>query len=90
MVDLKKKDTVYYARIMPSVGIYDLLDINIRTVAETYFVGVDKRDKRAYLFNNDALGKTVFTDRKEALKVVKEAEKHKTKIISNEIYYEEY
>ena len=52
MLDLKKKDIVYYARIIPNVGIYDLCELTIRTVEEDYFVGVDKQDKHAYLLNH--------------------------------------
>ena len=90
MIDLKKKDIVYYTKIMPSVGIYDLCELKVRTVEDTYFVGIDKHDKHAYLLGYDCFNKTVFTDRKVALKVVQKAEKKKTKVVSNESYYEEY
>lgn len=81
MSDLKKKDIVYYAKIMPSVGIYDLCELKVRTVESTYFVGIDKHDKHAYLFNNDSIGKTVFNNREEALKVVQKAEKNRKDIL---------
>lgn len=45
--------------------------------------------KHAYLLNISDIGKLVFFDRKEALRVVKESEKNKKKIL-NEKYYEEY
>ena len=90
MIDLKKKDIVYYTRIIPNSWIYDICELIIRTIEETYFVGLDKRDKHAYLFNNSSLNKTVFKDRKIALKVVLEAEKNKTRMVSDESYYEEY
>ena len=90
MIDLKRKDIVYYARVIPSVGIYDICELKIRTVGDDYFVGIEKRDKHAYLFNNSSYNKTVFKDRKVALKLVQKAEKNKTKIISDETYYEEY
>lgn len=86
---LNKGDKLYYARILPYVGTYEVCDMNIRTATDTYFVGVDKRDKRAYLFGYSSLGKEVFEDRKEALDAVHEAEKNK-KIVSDETYYEEY
>lgn len=88
MNKLKKKDIVYYTKIMPSVGIYDLCELTIRTVEDTYFVGIDKSDKHAYLLGFNTIDKTVFKDRKIALKVVQEAEKNKTKIVSSESYYE--
>lgn len=90
VVKLKKKDILYYAKILPNVGIYEICELKIRTVEDTYFVGTDKHDKHAYLLSYNSIGKTVFKDRKEALKVVDEAEKKKTKVISNESYYEEY
>lgn len=89
MQELKKRDDVYYARVIPSSGIYDICDLKIRTVEDDWFVGTDKKDKHAYLFKKSALNKTVFFDRKIALEIVKEAEKNK-KTIAFETYYEEY
>lgn len=89
MNNLKKKDIVYYARIIPSVGIYDVCELKIRTVEDDYFVGIDKHDKHAYLLTNNVIGKTVFKDRKTALEIIRAAERNK-KETSNEIYYEEY
>jgi len=54
-----------------------LCELTIRTVEEDYFVGVDKQDKHAYLLNNSSYNKTVFKDRKTALKMVKEYVKDK-------------
>lgn len=86
---LERKDIVYYARIQPTLGVYDVLELIVRTVETDWFTGMDKRDKRVYLFNNNDLNKTVFIDRKIALKIVKEAEKYKKRIIF-ETEYEEY
>lgn len=86
---MKRKDIVYYARIQPTLGVYDVLELVIRTVESTWFTGMEKRDKRVYLFSNKDLNKTVFTDRKEALNKVKEAEKYKKRIVF-ETEYEEY
>lgn len=85
---MKKKDIVYYARIQPSLGVYDVLELIVRTVEKDWFSGMDKRDKRVYLFNNKDIDKLVFTDRKVALNKVKEAEKYK-KEVKYETYYEE-
>ena len=86
---INKKDMVYYARIIPTTGIYDVCELYVRTVENDYFVGVDKRDKRAYLFGYNAVDDIVFDNRKDTLKRVQDAEKHKQKI-SEETYYEEY
>ena len=83
-----KGQIVYYARIIETAGIYEVLELKIRTIEETYFVGTEKNTKHAYLLSNSYLDKLVFKDRKRVLKLVKEAEKNK-KEISEETYYEE-
>lgn len=90
MQELKIKDVVYYARIIPSSYMYDICELIIRTVKDNWFVGIDKRDKRAFLFYNTDINKIIFTDRKKALEKVKEAESKKKKVENIEIYYEEY
>ena len=86
---IKKNDKFYYARIVPTCGIYDVYELKVRAVYESYFVCIEKRDKHAYLFYENDIGKTLFHNRNDALEKVIEAEKNK-KIISNETYYEEY
>ena len=82
-------DVVYYARIMPTLGIYDVCELKIRTITDTYFVGMDKRDKRAYLFSYNAVGKYIFSNRKDAVEKVIVTEESSPKV-SKETYYEEY
>ena len=73
----------------PTVGIYDVCDLTVRTVTDTYFVGMDKRDKHEYLLGFNTVGEVVFDSKKVALNKVHEAEKHKLNI-SDETDYEEY
>lgn len=83
MQQLKKKDKVYYARIIDSSNIFDVLELTIRTVHDDWFVGIEKRDKQAFLFKNADIGVKVFLDRDDALRIVLEAEKNR------KYYYEE-
>lgn len=78
---MKRKDIVYYARIQPSLGVYEVLELLVRVVEKGWFSAMDKRDKRVYLFADKDLNKTVFADRKEALTLVKKAEKNKKKLV---------
>ena len=78
---MKRKDIVYYARIQPTLGVYEVLELIIRVVETGWFSAMDKRDKRVYLFADKDLSKTVFADRKEALEIVKSAEKNKKKLV---------
>lgn len=77
---LKKRDVVYYARIQPTLGVYDVLELTVRMVETDWFSALDKRDKRVYLFNNKDLNNTVFINRKDALNKVKEAGKNKKEL----------
>ena len=86
---IRKNDIVYYARIMPKLDVYDVYELKVRTVEDTYFSTMDKRDKKSYLFSYKDVDKTVFANREDALSKVKEAEKNKPKV-SAEIFYEEY
>lgn len=90
MSELKKKDIVYYTRILPSSNVYDLLEIKIRTVESNWFVGIEKRDKQAFLFHDKDINKTIFKDRKIALEKIKEAESNKKELNNDETYYEEF
>ena len=83
-------NTIYYARIMPTLGVYDVYDIKIRTIADTWFLGVEKRDKKVFLFPYSAIDKYVFLNRKDAVDVATNAEENNRKVISTETYYEEY
>ena len=81
MVQLKKEDRLYYARIIPKTRIYEVCEVIVRTV----------KDKRAYLFNKSDFNKIVFEDRNVALSKVKEAEENDISRTKNEeLYYEEY
>ena len=87
--EIKKSDVIYYARVMPTVGLYEIIELKVRTVTEDYIVGIDKNTKHAFMFYFDDINRTIFFDRNEALKVVKAAEKNGKKV-SDEKYYEEY
>ena len=71
-MDLHKGSVVYYARLIPKNHVYEVCELKIRTIEETWFVGVDKRDKHAYLLNTADINQTVFEKRQDALSLVKE------------------
>ena len=88
-MELKRKDKLYYARILPRVGIYEVCEITLRTVRDDWFVGIEKRDKHAYMFTYSDIGSVLFQNREDALEKVRAAEKNKIKV-SQETDYEEY
>lgn len=90
MVRLKKKDKLFYARIIPKTRIYEVCEVIVRTIEDTWFVAIDKKDKHAYLFFYNDIGSILFLKRNDALSKVLEAEKKLQKIEYEEIEYEEY
>ena len=86
---IKPKNIVYYARIMPKLGIYDVHDLKVRSTEDTYFVGVDVRSKHSFIFSYKDIGKAIFLNREDAVTKAHEAEKSRPKA-STETYYEEY
>lgn len=81
---IKKKDILYYAQILPNVGIYNVCEMIVCTLYDDYFACMDKREKKRYLL----FGHRHFANRLEALTLVTDAEKDKPKV-SNERFYEE-
>lgn len=72
---IKRGDEVYYARIIPQVGVCYVQNLRVRTIYVDSFVGVDTVTKNAQFLSGKCVGKTVFTKRNEAQKVVKEVQK---------------
>lgn len=86
---IKKGDVVYYAQCLEPVGIFEVLELIVRTVEDTWFVGIEKKDKQALLFSYKDIDKHIFFHRHDALMTVKEAEQSCKKKVSDEIYYED-
>lgn len=86
--EIKKKDILYYAQILPKVGIYNVCEMIVCTLYEDYFACMDKREKKRYLFYYSDIDKILFANKLEALTLVTDAEKDKPKV-SNERFYEE-
>ena len=82
-MDLHKGSVVYYARLIPKNHIYEVCELKIRTVEDTWFVGVDKRDKHAYLLNITDVNQTVFEKRQDTLALAKVAQKKDEKEYEN-------
>ena len=53
--DLHKKDVVYYAHIIPKLGVFDLCEIIVRTIEDNYFVGIDKARFKQKVLPGDVL-----------------------------------
>lgn len=64
---LKKNDKIFYLRKMPEQAINEVLRLTLRTVEEDYFVGIEEKEKHAFLFHYKDIGKLVLLSYGEAL-----------------------
>lgn len=72
--NIKLGQMVYWARILPKLHVYDLYELKVRSVYDTYFVAVNERTKQSHLFYFNDINKTIYFDRNEALECVNDAE----------------
>lgn len=72
---IKKGEKIYYARALQKVDIYELCELNIRTVKENWFAAYEDKSKQVFLFSNKDIGNIVFTIRKDALVRLNETKK---------------
>ena len=89
-MEVTKGQKMYYARIGEAVGMFEVIDLKIRTVEDTWFVGTEQRTKQAFLLGMNSINKTVFFDRQQALDLVLAAQSKSKKKEDSEKYYEEY
>ena len=72
--NIKVGQIMYWARVLPKIDIYDLYELKVRTVYDTYFVAVDKRSKQSYIFKYKDINKTIYIERTDALDYIKTEE----------------
>ena len=68
---MEKGDVVYMCDVVPNCSIYEVFELTLRTVEDTYAVGVDKKSKQAYMFTPDMIGDYVFNHRIDAVDALK-------------------
>lgn len=67
---MKVGDTVYLCVVVPNCNVYDVLQLTLRTVEDSWAVGVDEHTKQAYLFGYNMVGQYVFTQHYEAQEAI--------------------
>ena len=76
--NLKKGDSLHFARIMPSFGYYEIHDVHLVTKYDDHCTVTEKKTKQSFLFNMNNILKSLYINRNEALNYLKE-EKEKNK-----------
>lgn len=70
--NLQKGDTVIFARVLPKIGYYELLDLHIVSVYGDYCTGADTKTKQTFLFSRKLAEKVLFLNRNRAKEYLNE------------------
>ncbi len=70
--NLQKGDVVIFARVLPKIGYYELLDLHIVSVYGDYCTGADTKTKQTFLFSRKLAEKVLFLNRNSAKKYLNE------------------
>lgn len=60
---IKINDTLYYAQIIPSLCHYNVLDMKVVDLYDTYFVCIEKSKEKIYPLNYTNVSETLFENR---------------------------
>lgn len=82
---LKRGDELIYARVIPKVGYYELLDVHLVSHYEDYCTVTDVKTRQTYLIGRNLSKYLLYTNRKLALKYLKQQkEKFKDVVVASE------
>lgn len=70
--ELERGDIVYYARIMPQLGYYEVHTLVIITHLEEYCTGTESESKQTFIFNPKNACMYLFKERDDAVNALKE------------------
>ena len=73
--EIQKGDSLYFARIMPSLGYYEIHDVVLVTKYDDHCSVCELKTKQSFIFNLKTLQDQLYVDREEALAYIKEMKK---------------
>lgn len=69
---LERGDNLIYARIMPKIGYYELIDVHLVSHYDEYCTVTDIKTKQTYIIGRKLSGQLLYKNRKLALKYLNE------------------
>lgn len=69
-MEVKKGDILYWARIVKSTSVCEVVELKIRSVYDSWFVGCEDKTRQSFIFKYDDLEKVIFKNRGDALQKV--------------------
>ena len=76
---MKSGDIVYLARTIPLCNIYEVLELKVTTITNSYMIGVDIETRTSYPFSESDIDKRIFTSYDEAKSAIDLLRKEKVK-----------
>ena len=73
--DIQKGDSLYFARVMPSFGYYEIHDVVVVTKYDDHCSVCELKTKQSFIFNLKSLREQLFVDKEEASAYLKEMKK---------------
>ena len=73
--EIQKGDQLYFARIMPSFGYYEIHDVIVVTKYDDHCCVCELKTKQSFIFNLKTLQEQLYLDRDEALAYLKKKQK---------------
>ena len=70
--NLKKNDLVFYARIMPQIKYYEIMELQMVSVYSTYCTGTDLKTKQTYLLKRNKAEEVLFLSERLAIEYLRE------------------
>ena len=71
---MTKGDYIFYARIMPKMGLFEVEELIVRSIGDTWFTALNSKTKQSFLFSFSQEEKDYFFTRSPALEKVKLAQ----------------
>ena len=73
--EIQKGDQLYFARIMPSFGYYEIHDVVVVTKYDDHCTVCELKTKQSFIFNIKNIHEQLYVDREEALTYLKNKQK---------------
>ena len=73
--EIQKGDSLYFARIMPSFGYYEIHDVVLVTKYDDHCSVCELKTKQSFIFNLKTLQDQLYVDREEASTYLKDMKK---------------
>ena len=73
--EIQKGDSLYFARIMPSFGYYEIHDVVLVTKYEDHCSVCELKTKQSFIFNLKNLCEHLYVGKEEALTYLKDTKK---------------